>query len=76
MCCPRSRSTRHCRSASPTWSPTSPWGLAALGITDVLWLVILYGIIKAQTEVYRLALESRPDLASGIPAQRAADLTE
>lgn len=51
-------------------------GLAALAITDVLWLVILYGITKAQTEVYRLALESRPDLASGIPAQRAADLTE
>ena len=51
-------------------------GLAALAIAEVLWLVILYGITKAQTEVYRLALESRPDLESGIPAQRAADLTE
>jgi hypothetical protein len=51
-------------------------GIAALAIANVLWLVILVGITTAQTQVYRLALESRPDLASGIPAQRAADLTE
>jgi len=51
-------------------------GVAALVVAFPLWLVIVRGITRAQTDVYRLALESRPDLSSGIPAQRAADLTE
>ena len=51
-------------------------GEVALVIAFALWLVIVRGITKGQTEVYRIAVESRPDLTSGIPARRAADLTE